>query len=77
MGESLTQPRSVRDEGLRVLNLFQYGKKVPLLYRFAFTVPAKDAQSHAVTAAAMIRTVRALICLVGRKGLAGGKSSEE
>ena len=67
MGESLTQRRRVRDEGLRVVNLFQQGRKQ--------TVPAEEAPANYVPAAAVIRRVRALSGFIGRKELVGGSVS--
>ena len=64
MGESLKQQRRVRDEGLRVVNLFQQGRKQ--------TVPAEEAPANYVPAAAVIRRVQALSGIIGRKGLVGG-----
>ena len=64
MGESLTQQRRVRDEGLRVVNLFQAGTIV--------TVPAEEAPANYVPAAAVIRRERALSGFIGRKELVGG-----
>ena len=61
MGESLTQQRRVRDEGLRVVNLFQAGTIV--------TVPAEEAPANYVPAAAVIRRERALSGFIGRKEL--------
>ena len=66
MGESLTQRRRVRDEGLRVVNLFQQGRKQ--------TVPAEEAPANYVPAAAVIRRVQALSGIIGRKELVGGLS---
>ena len=64
MGESLTQRRRVRDEGLRVVNLFQQGRNQ--------TVPAEEAPANYVPAAAVIRRVQALSGIIGRKELVGG-----
>jgi hypothetical protein len=66
MGESLTQRRRVRDEGLRVVNLFQQGRNQ--------TVPAEEAPANYVPAAAVIRRVQALSGIIGRKELVGGLS---
>ena len=66
MGESLTQRRRVRDDGLRVVNLFQQGRKQ--------TVPAEEAPANYVPAAAVIRRVQALSGIIGRKELVGGLS---
>ncbi len=67
MGESLTQRRRVRDEGLRIVNLFQQGQA-------KVTVPAKEAPANYVPAAAVIRRVQALSGFIGRKELVGGLS---
>ncbi len=64
MGETLTQQRRVRDEGLRVVNRFQQGR-IP-------TVPAEEAPANYVPAAAVIRRWQALSGFIGRKGNAGG-----
>ena len=64
MGESLTQRRRVRDDGLRVVNLFQQGR--------IQTVPAEEAPANYVPAAAVIRRVQALSGIIGRKELVGG-----
>ena len=66
MGESLTQRRRVRDEGLRVVNRFQQGRKR--------TVPAEEAPANYVPAAAVIRRAQALSGIIGRKELVGGLS---
>ena len=66
MGESLTQRRRVRDDGLRVVNLFQQGRTQ--------TVPAEEAPANYVPAAAVIRRVQALSGIIGRKELVGGVS---
>ena len=68
MGESLTQQRRVRDEGLRVVNLFQAGTIV--------TVPAEEAPANYVPAAAVIRREQALSGFIGRKELVGGLVSQ-
>ena len=68
MGESLMQRRRVRDDGLRVVNLFQQGRSREV------TVPAEEAPANYVPAAAVIRRVRALSGIIGRKGLVGGLS---
>jgi hypothetical protein len=64
MGESLTQRRRVRDEGLRVVNRFQQGRNQ--------TVPAEEAPANYVPAAAVIRRAQALSGIIGRKELVGG-----
>ena len=66
MGESLTQQRRVGDEGPRVVNPFQSGRKQ--------TVPTEEAPANYVPAAAVIRRVQALSGIIGRKELVGGLS---
>ena len=68
MGESLTQQRRVRDEGLRVVNRFQQERNQ--------TVPAEEAPANYVPAAAVIRRGRALSGFIGRKELVGGSISQ-
>ena len=67
MGETLTQQRRVRDDGLRVVNRFQQGRKL--------TVPAEEAPANYVPAAAVIRREQALSGFIGRKARVGGYSS--
>ena len=67
MGETLTQRRRVRDEGLRVVNRFQQGRKR--------TVPAEEAPANYVPAAAVIRRAQALSGIIGRKERVGGPVS--
>ena len=64
MGESLTQRRRVREEGLRVVNLFRRGIQK--------TVPAEEAPANYVPAAAVKRRGQALLGITGRKGCVGG-----
>ena len=64
MGESLTQQCRVREDGLRIVNLFQQGRKQ--------TVPAEEAPANYVPAAAVIRRGRALSGIIGRKERVGG-----
>ena len=65
MGESLTQRHRVRDEGLRIVNLCQWGRER--------TVPTEEASAYYVPAAAVKRRVQALSGITGRKELVGGK----
>ena len=71
MGESLTQRRRVRDDGLRVVNRFQQGRGRKV------TVPAEEAPANYVPAAAVIRRGRALSGFTGCKGSVDGRSSLE
>ena len=68
MGESLTQQRRVIDKALRGVKICQWGRTM--------TVPTEEAPANSVPAAAVIRRVRALIGITGRKGHAGGDLSE-
>ncbi len=76
MDASLNQPCRVRDEGLRIVNLCQQGRTVTVLISSELTGPAKEAPANSVPAAAVIRRVRALIGITGRKALVGGMSSQ-
>ena len=71
MGESLTQRRRVRDEGLRIVNLCQEGRTSSVLISAALTVPLEEAPANSVPAAAVIRRVQALIGITGRKAHVG------
>ncbi len=68
MGDTLMQRRRVSEEVFRYVKLYQQGRKK--------TVPAKEAPANSVPAAAVIRRVRALIGITGRKALVGGMSSQ-
>ena len=71
MGESLTQRRRVRDEGLRIVNLCQEGRTSIVLISDTLTVPLEEAPANSVPAAAVIRRVQALIGITGRKAHVG------
>ncbi len=68
MGASLIQQRRVEDEGLRVVNSCQLGRKVVGQYPTILTVPAEEAPANSVPAAAVIRRGLALFGIIGRKG---------
>lgn len=68
MGASLMQRRRVGDDGLRVVNPFQYRRSREV------TVGTEEAPANYVPAAAVIRRVRALSGITGRKELVGGLS---
>ena len=72
MGASLMQRRRVGDDGLRVVNLFHHRRSQLLL--FLVTVGGEEAPANYVPAAAVIRRVRALSGITGRKELVGGLS---
>jgi hypothetical protein len=66
MDASLMQRRRVRDDGLRVVNLFRLGRSLWV------TVPGEEAPANYVPAAAVRRRARALSGFIGRKELVGG-----
>ena len=68
MGESLTQQRRVRDDGLRGCKPLSAGTKM--------TVPAEEAPANYVPAAAVRRRGRALSGITGRKEHVGGYLSQ-
>ncbi len=67
MGESLTERRRVRDEGLRVVNRCQWGGNY-----FGIDRSAEEAQAKFVPAAAVTRTARTLFVITGLKEFVGG-----
>ncbi len=74
MGESLTERRRVRDEGLRVVNRCQWGGNARG-FSLVFDRSAEEAQAKFVPAAAVTRTVRTLFGITGLKEFVGGMSS--
>ncbi len=72
MGASLIQQRRVEDEGLRVVNSCQLGRKAVGQYPAVLTVPAEEAPANSVPAAAVIRGGLALFGIIGRKEHVGG-----
>ena len=68
MGESLTQQRRVKDEGLRIVNFFDWGRINDL--------PKEQVTANYVPAAAVIRRERALSGFTGCKGRVGGTASQ-
>ena len=67
MGESLTQQCRVNVEALRGVKFCQWGR--------ILTVPTEEAPANSVPAAAVIRGVRALSGIIGRKEFVGGMLS--
>ena len=67
MGGTLTQQRRVTEEALRGVKVCQWGRKL--------TVPTEEASANSVPAAAVIRGMRALSGIIGRKAFVGGTSS--
>jgi hypothetical protein len=62
------QQRRVKDEGFRIVNFFDEGRKK--------TVPQEQATANYVPAAAVIRRWRALSGITGCKGRVGGYASQ-
>ncbi len=71
MGESLTERRRVRDEGLRVVNRCQLGGNAQGL-SLVFDRSSEEAQAEFVPAAAVTRTARTLFGITGLKEFVGG-----
>ena len=71
MGESLTERRRVRDEGLRVVNRCQLGGN---LWGFSLMVDrsSEEVRAKFVPAAAVIRTGQTLFGITGLKEYVGG-----
>ena len=67
------QQRRVKEEGLRVVNFFDEGRK---RMNFRVTVPQKQATANYVPAAAVIRRWQALSGFTGCKGRVDGKASQ-
>ncbi len=67
MGESLTERRRVRDEGLRVVNRCQRGANLAIV-----ELSSEEAQAKFVPAAAVTRTARTLFGIIGLKEFVGG-----
>ena len=76
MGESLIQQRRVEDEGLRIVNSCQMGRKGTGKQPVPLTVPLEEAPANSVPAAAVIRRGLALFGITGRKAHVGGYSSQ-
>ncbi len=76
MGETLTQQRRVSDEGFRVVSSVKWEEPIWCQYHHILTVPLKEAPANSVPAAAVIRGVRALFGITGRKERVGGLLSQ-
>ena len=75
MAERLTQRRRVREDALRGVNRCQRGRTPGRGNALRLTVPAEEAPANSVPAAAVIRRVRALFGIIGRKAHVGGRIS--
>ncbi len=67
MGESLTERRRVRDEGLRVVNRCQREANY-----FGIERSSEEAQAKFEPAAVVTRTARTLFGIIGLKEFVGG-----
>jgi hypothetical protein len=76
MGETLMQQRRVSEEGPWVVKLFRLGRRVFSGNGEYLTVPGEEAPANLVPAAAVIREVRALFGMTGRKEHVGGFTSQ-
>ena len=74
MGESLTERRRVRDEGLRVVNRCRRGGNAGGI-TLQLDLSSKEGRAKFVPAAAVIRTVQTLFGITGLKGCVGGPVS--
>ena len=70
MGESLTERRRVRDDGLRVVNRCRWGGSAEGLSPL-FDLSKEEVRAKFVPAAAVRRTVRTLFGITGLKGCVG------
>ena len=75
MAERLTQRRRVREDALRGVNRCREGRRSWGGNAPGVTVPSEEAPANSVPAAAVIRRVRALFGITGRKGRVGGRLS--
>ncbi len=76
MGETLIQQRRVDDEAFWSVKSCQWGRDVRVGNDPGLTVPAEEVPANSVPAAAVIRGERALFGFTGRKGHAGGETSQ-
>ena len=75
MAERLTQRRRVREDAFRSVNRCQEGRRSWGGNASGMTVPPEEAPANSVPAAAVIRRVRALFGIIGRKARVGGSLS--
>jgi hypothetical protein len=71
----VTQQRRVEEDGLRVVNSFQLGRRFSGEQPLGLTVPSQEAPANYVPAAAVIRRGLALSGIIGRKARVGGPVS--
>ena len=72
MGETLTEQRRVKEEGLRTVNFCYKGRTDGAGNGIIVTVLYEEATANYVPAAAVIRRWQALSGIIGRKEGAGG-----
>jgi hypothetical protein len=72
MAERLTQRRRVREDAFRSVNRCRVGRRSRAGNGLGMTVPPEEAPANFVPAAAVIRRVRALFGIIGRKAHVGG-----
>ena len=75
MGESLTERRRVRDEGLRVVNRCRRGGNLGGL-SLQVDLSSEEGRAKFVPAAAVRRTVQTLFGITGLKACVGGLVGE-
>ena len=76
MGETLTEQRRVKEEGIRFVNFCYKGRKGCVGNDTSKTVLYEEATANYVPAAAVIRRWQALSGITGCKGSAGGIASQ-
>jgi len=72
----VTQQRRVEDEGRKVVNSCEMGRKSVIRKGYGLTVPSEEAPANYVPAAAVIRRGLALSGFTGCKGRVGGFVSQ-
>ena len=72
MGETLTEQRRVKEEGIRFVNFCYKGRKGCVGNDTSKTVLYEEATANYVPAAAVIRRWQAFSGIIGRKEGAGG-----
>ena len=72
MPARVTQQRRVEDEGRKIVNSCEEGRKIRFRKGPKMTVPSEEAPANYVPAAAVIRRGQALSGFTGCKGRVGG-----
>ena len=76
MPARVTQQRRVEDEGRKIVNSCEKGRKPKFRKGFSLTVPSEETPANYVPAAAVIRRGLALSGFTGCKGRVGGFVSQ-